>query len=138
MTGPSLRWLERPGRFQPYFRAVSHSWDRCAAIRVRRSDGNQSFTARGGRVPTVSAIPPVGIAHRSIGRLVEGQLCDPQLEPTMPERLTALAGGCVKTLSHLCDPAGRVCGHIEQRGQYVQIHRRSGQAASHIAAGVPG
>jgi uncharacterized membrane protein len=48
------------------------------------------------------------------------------------------AGGRVKTLSQPADELGRVHRHIEHGGQYVEIHRRSGQAAGHVVAGVPG
>ncbi len=50
----------------------------------------------------------------------------------------AYGRGCVKTLSPPVDELCRVGRHIEQRGQYVQIHRRSGQAAGDFAARVPG
>lgn len=42
----------------------------------------------------------------------------------------------MKTLSRPDAGLGGVHRHIEHRGQYVEIHRRSGQTASHVAAGV--
>lgn len=61
-----------------------------------------------------------------------------RLEATIAVPGAAVQRGRAKTLSRPEAEFGRVHRHIETEGQYVEMHRRSGQAAGHVAAGVPG